>query len=135
MGFDATIYLLQKRYGMSAKVIKNSDLVVNPETGTQESQVIEISVGTVIVLPSRVVAQALAIFRTRDHPGGAFYTTHETIALIDRDCLPSTFKVDMNDNLRLVDTDRIYRIGEILDLHGEQFIELGLVDISGEGVG
>lgn len=135
MAFDATIYLLQKRYGYASEVVKISDLQVNPNTGEQASHKVSTPVGVAIVLPSRVVAQTLAVFRSKDHPGGAFYMTHETIALIDRGCLPSDFKVDMNDRFVLPERNEQFRIGEILDLHGEQFIELGLVNLEGEGVG
>lgn len=132
--FGATIYRLQRQYGKIGRVIHRGPLVVNPATGQQEHNEEIEAVGTVIVLPSRVVAQTFSIFRTRDHPGGAFYTQHETIALIDRGALPTTFAVDMNDRLYLPEDEHTFDISGILNLHGEQFVELGLADLGTKGV-
>lgn len=130
--FGATIYSLKRKHGYSGVLEHDSDLTVDPDSGEQRKTTVSQDLGTVILLPSRVVAQTFMIFRTKNHPGSAFYTLHETIGLLDRTCLPKDFKVFKSD--RLILKGITFNIKGILDLHGEQFVEFGLEDLGSEGM-
>ncbi len=129
MRFSATIYRLKQDYGFKAELVTVTDLVVDPSTGDQEPNEIVQDIGTVVLMPSRVVASSFAVFRTRNHPGGAFYTKFETIALIDRNELVAELLVVNGDTLRIPSRQEEYKVAEYLDLIGEEFIELGLEKI------
>ena len=132
MAFASTIYQLKKQYGKPGTLEHRGSSHVDTATGQESVETESENVGTVILLPSRVVAQTFMVFRSKNHPGSAFYNEHRMIALLDRREVSPNCKVDMND--RLILGELTFNVSGILDLHGEHFVELGLSDLNSEGI-
>ena len=112
------------------ELVHTEKLPIDLETGRQDSTSVRTPIGRVILLPSRVVVRTFSVFRSKDHPGGAFYSEHELIGLIDRRELASSVEIKIGDVVEALLKEESYKIAGILNLYGENFVEVGLTAYS-----
>jgi len=147
MSMRSVIYRLKQTHGRACTYISIGQVVVDPETGIQDAIKTTYQLRPIVV-PVRLLLSYVGTMRTAKHPSGAFYNDQTTVALFDRSELPKGFKISEGDELimlpqrpRLGVADNQsepekFAVKAVLDLHGEYFVEAGLVriafDIEGE---
>lgn len=124
MKYNAVIYSLKRQYSVQATLVHYEDPQVDVASGSVISSETIVNIGQMIVLPSRVIAASLSVFRSKEHPSGAFYLRHEVVGLVDRKSLYKDLNISVGDRINN------YSVAGVLNLYGELFIEVGLTDLS-----
>jgi len=127
MKFTSLIYLLSKEYGKDCTYIRKGEPIIDLETGEEKSSDYTFDLPKVIVLPVVIMLSTVRSLRVANHPAGAFYNKYQTFALFDLNEFPDDKKPETNDEVIL--EGRKYVIGDMLDFHGEFFLQAGLEDL------
>jgi hypothetical protein len=114
---DEFQYFLKREYGHPATYIHVTDSVVNTATGTQAATEYSYSITRVIYLPVDIAKKILAAARTQAYPYGDAYDLSSSQILIDKNDLPDGFLANNNDRIILEDTQQVFKVLQITDLH------------------